>query len=237
MYGGDVQDPNQRGLEAIGSEGAHEVAMRQVTRTTAAWQRTRRAWVSVVFALCACGPKAPSVVTANEHRSDGTEPLDKKDQATPPPTVQTASLPSSQRPPVEEISAPDEAAAVREACARILPTADSKSPVVVLLRSSGSPLTVALEQRLRLALLADPRVTLAHASRTHGAPVADASTPGGHVNTVEFSVRPRPHVVVGTGIGKDGLFLWGSDPGPEGLGGSASELRWNIQLSVPLATP
>ena len=222
---------------AVGVEGADEVSKRRGAATTEARRSTGRVSVCLVFALCACGPKAPPVVTANDHRSDGAEPPEKNQKATPPPTVQPASIPLPARPAAEDISAPDEAAAVREAYARILPTAAPQSAVVVLLRSCGSPLTVALEKRLRMALLADPRVTLAEVSLTHGAPVADGTTGVGHVNTVELRVRPRPQVVVGTGTGQGGLFLWGSDPGPEGLGGSASELRWSIHLSVPSATP
>ena len=179
------------------------------------------------LAACHSNPPAPVRVEA--------PPMNTRDQSPAPPTVQP---PTVQPPTVQPPTAPtparsavdvpvaDEAAAVREAHAR----ADA-TRVVVLLTAGPGARAEALRQRLRAALSSDPRVTLATASVSPGAPMADPGVTGGHVKTVAALVTPPPDVVVGASEHDGTLYLVGSDPGPDGLGGGEAGRRWVIHFS------
>ena len=137
-----------------------------------------------------------------------------------PPTVQPPTAgPAAPRPAVA-LHVADEAVAVREALALTLPSDGGR--VAALLTAGPGVRAEALRQRLRAALSADPRVTLATVTTAPGAPVADPGVAGGHVNTVATVVSPRPDVVVGASEHAGTLYLVGSDPGPDGLGGGAA---------------
>lgn len=146
-----------------------------------------------------------------------------------PPTVQppTAAVPARSS---VDVPVSDEAAAVREAVSRAV--VQGATRVVVLLTAGPGARAEALRQRLRAALSGDPRVTLATATVSPGAPMADPGVAGGHVNTVAALVTPRPDLVVGASEHEGTLYLVGSDPGPDGLGGAESGRRWVIHFSA-----
>lgn len=158
--------------------------------------------------------------------------MNTRDLPPPPPTVQppTVQPPTPAVPARSAVDLPvaDEAAAVREAHARAL--SPDAARVVVLLTAGPGARAEALRQRLRTALSSDPRVTLATATVSPGAPMADPGVPGGHVNTVAALVTPRPDLVVGASEHDGTLYLVGSDPGPDGLGEAGR--RWVIHFSV-----
>lgn len=158
-----------------------------------------------------------------------------RDPSLAPPTVQppTVQPPTAPRPPAALVPVADEAAAVREAQARLFDPLPPSGRVVVLLTAGAGERPEALRQRLRAALAADPRVTLATATTSPGEPVADPGTPGGHVNTVAVRVTPRPDVVLGASEHEGTLYLVASDPGPDGLGEGADGRRWVLRTGAP----
>ncbi len=158
-------------------------------------------------------------------------PMTTHDSSALPPTVQapTATTTFAPRPAVD-VPVSDEAAAVREAHARVF--APGSARAVVLLTAGPGAHAEALRQRLRAALSGDARVTLAAATVSPGAPVADPGAPGRHVNTSAALVTPRPDVVVGASEHDGTLYLVGTDPGPDGLGDGAAGRRWVIHFPV-----
>lgn len=81
------------------------------------------------------------------------------------------------------------------------------------------------------ALAASPRVTLARATTTPGAPVADPSTGTGHVNTVDSTVTPPPELVLLVGLWQGRLVVTAQD-GRDPLGPPRLEdLSWVVLAS------
>jgi hypothetical protein len=191
-----------------------------------------------LVAVGACHPSSPAPARVE------SPPMTTRDHSPQPPTIQppTVQPPTVQPPTVQpptvtadpraavDLRVPDEVAAVREAHARVL--APGAVRVVVLLAAGPGARAEALRQRLRAALSSDARVTLAVATVSPGAPVADPGDPGGHVNTVAALVTPRPDVVVGASEHDGTLYVVGSDPGPDGLGAGADGRRWVIHFSA-----
>jgi len=119
----------------------------------------------------------------------------------PPPPPQTQ--PTDREPARIEPTVPVDAM-LREAVKRLLAAMPASGNFTILLTiGPGEPAAQAAAD-LRQTLARDPRISFATATREPGPPVADAGTPGGHVNTVEWRVEPPPQLVVHVSE-KDGL--------------------------------
>lgn len=120
-------------------------------------------------------------------------------------------------------------ALLEQAVHRVLADVPAAGGYALLIQRGSGPQVQPAADALQAALACDPRITLSTITRRDRAPVADAGVPGGHVHPVEYTVQPRPQLVLLVNEAQGRLVFAGRDPGADPLGPPLAGWRWVIQ--------
>lgn len=115
---------------------------------------------------------------------------------------------------------------IAEACQRLIARLPASGSYPIWLQLGAGPAAANAKAELQACLQREPRIVWSRASSRPGAPVADSTRPGEHVNTVVTQVEPRPEVLLLVSVRDDRLYLGIRPPGTDPLGPPTTDWIW-----------
>ena len=117
---------------------------------------------------------------------------------------------------------------IKEVCQRLIARLPATGNYPIWLELGPGPAAAQAKADLLACLQREPRIVWSRASSQPGAPVADSTRPGQHVNTVVTQIEPRPELLLLVSVYQGRLYLGIRPPGRDPLGPQTTEWIWML---------